>query len=113
MTPPTKTPPPRLTRLPRAVPTEDPPPRPHVDTDTFKVCDRLIIRLRSFPQRNVHQVQPNMNQGAQSPLDYDTAFSPTSYYPSLDSQHNPHYTILLDKFSDWDLTNNIYFGAQS
>ena len=54
-----------------------------------------------------------MNQGSQSPLDYDTAFSPTSYYPSLDSQHNPHYTILLDKFSDWDLTNNIYFGAQS
>ena len=53
----------------------------------------------------------NTNQNANSPLDYDTSFLPTSYHPSPDNWRIPYYTILMDKFADGDPTNNDYFGT--
>jgi len=54
----------------------------------------------------------NSNQNAQSPLDYDTDFVPSSYFPSPDNWRIPYYTILMDKFADGDPTNNDYFGTE-
>ena len=53
----------------------------------------------------------NTNQNAQSPLDYDTNFFPSSYWPSPDNWRFPYYTILMDKFADGDPTNNDFFGT--
>jgi alpha-1,3-glucan synthase len=54
----------------------------------------------------------NTNQNAQSPLDYDSSFTPSSYTPSPDSWRIPFYTILMDKFADGDPTNNDYFKTE-
>lgn len=51
----------------------------------------------------------NTNKNAQSPLDYDTDFTPSSYFPSPSNWRIPTYTILMDKFADGDPTNNDYF----
>lgn len=53
----------------------------------------------------------NTNQNAQSSLDYDTNFVPSSYFPSPQNWRMPVYTILMDKFADGDPTNNDYFGT--
>ena len=54
----------------------------------------------------------NTNQNAQSPLDYDTSFVPSTYHPSPDNWRIPYYTILMDKFADGDPTNNDYFETE-
>ena len=53
----------------------------------------------------------NTNQNAQSPLDYDTDFVPSTYHPSPASWRFPFYTVLMDKFADGDPTNNDFFGS--
>ena len=53
----------------------------------------------------------NTNENAQSPLDYDTNFVPSSYHPSPDNWRIPFYTVLMDKFADGDPTNNDFFGS--
>jgi alpha-1,3-glucan synthase len=54
----------------------------------------------------------NTNQNAQSPLDYQTSRSNTTYTPSPNNWRAiPFYTILLDKFADGDPSNNDYFGT--
>ena len=54
----------------------------------------------------------NTNQNAQSPLDYDTSFVPSTYHPSPENWRFPYYTILMDKFADGDPTNNDFFGTE-
>ncbi|KAI0322220.1 glycoside hydrolase family 13 and glycosyltransferase family 5 domain-containing protein [Amylostereum chailletii] len=54
----------------------------------------------------------NTNQDAQSPLEYSTSRSNTTYTPSPDNWRAiPFYTILMDKFADGDPSNNDYFGT--
>lgn len=53
----------------------------------------------------------NTNQNAQSPLDYDTDFVPSTYHPSPASWRFPFYTVLMDKFADGDPTNNDFFQS--
>jgi alpha-1,3-glucan synthase len=53
----------------------------------------------------------NTNQNAQSPLDYDTDFVPSSYHPSPATWRFPFYTVLMDKFADGDPTNNDFFKS--
>jgi alpha-1,3-glucan synthase len=58
------------------------------------------------------QYNINTNQNAQSPLEYTTSRSNTTYTPSPDNWRAiPFYTILLDKFADGDPSNNDYFGT--
>jgi len=53
----------------------------------------------------------NTNQNAQSVLEYST-LKRSSYTPSPANWRSlPVYTILLDKFSDGDPSNNDYFGT--
>ncbi|KAH7908597.1 glycoside hydrolase family 13/glycosyltransferase family 5 protein [Hygrophoropsis aurantiaca] len=55
----------------------------------------------------------NVNQNAQSPLEYHATRGNTSYTPSPDNWRAiPFYTVLLDKFADGDPTNNQYFGSE-
>src|ERR1700722_4659259 len=55
----------------------------------------------------------NVNQTAQSALDYVTSRSNTTYTPSPPNWRAlPIYTILLDKFADGDPSNNDYFGTK-
>jgi alpha-1,3-glucan synthase len=53
----------------------------------------------------------NTNQNAQSPLDYDTTYTPSSYFPSPTNWRFPFYTVLMDKFADGDPSNNDFFGT--
>ncbi|KAF8274895.1 modular protein with glycoside hydrolase family 13 and glycosyltransferase family 5 domains [Lactarius quietus] len=54
----------------------------------------------------------NQNQNAQSPLDYQTSRSNTTYTPSPSNWRTiAFYTVLMDKFADGDPTNNDYFGT--
>ena len=58
------------------------------------------------------QYNLNKNQNAQSPLDYQTSRSNTTYNPSPTNWRSiPFYTILMDKFADGDPSNNDYFGT--
>ncbi|KAN0123743.1 glycosyltransferase [Russula decolorans] len=58
------------------------------------------------------QYNINSNQNAQSPLDYTTSRSNTTYTPSPDNWRAiPFYTVLMDKFADGDPSNNDYFGT--
>jgi alpha-1,3-glucan synthase len=58
------------------------------------------------------QYNINTNQNAQSPLNYTTSRSNTTYTPSPDNWRAiPFYTVLMDKFADGDPTNNDYFGT--
>jgi alpha-1,3-glucan synthase len=58
------------------------------------------------------QYNINTNQNAQSPLEYTTSRSNTTYTPSPDNWRAiPFYTILMDKFADGDPSNNDYFGT--
>ncbi|KAH7926306.1 glycoside hydrolase family 13/glycosyltransferase family 5 protein [Leucogyrophana mollusca] len=55
----------------------------------------------------------NVNQNAQSPLEYSTTRANTTYTPSPENWRAiPFYTILMDKFADGDPTNNQYFGSE-
>ena len=52
----------------------------------------------------------NVNQTAQSPLDYYSTRANTTYTPSPSNWRAlPAYTILLDKFADGDPSNNDFF----
>lgn len=54
----------------------------------------------------------NKNQGATDPTQYTTTRANTTYTPSPDNWRAlPFYTILLDKFSDGDPSNNDFFGS--
>jgi alpha-1,3-glucan synthase len=54
----------------------------------------------------------NVNQNAQSVLEYSTSRSNTTYTPSPTNWRSlPVYTVLLDKFADGDPSNNDYFGT--
>lgn len=54
----------------------------------------------------------NVNQNAQSPLEYTASRSNTTYTPSPPNWRAiPFYTILTDKFADGDPSNNDYFGT--
>jgi alpha-1,3-glucan synthase len=51
----------------------------------------------------------NVNQTAQSPLDYSSTRANTTYTSSPENWRAlPAYTILMDKFSDGDLTNDFF-----
>ncbi|KZT26358.1 glycosyltransferase family 5 protein [Neolentinus lepideus HHB14362 ss-1] len=52
----------------------------------------------------------NTNQDAQSPTEYKTSRTNTTYTPSPTNWREiPFYTILMDKFADGDPSNNDYF----
>lgn len=55
----------------------------------------------------------NVNQDAQSPLEYKSDRPSNKWTPSPDNWRAlPIYTILMDKFADGDPANNDYFGTQ-
>ncbi|EPQ58265.1 modular protein with glycoside hydrolase family 13 and glycosyltransferase family 5 domains [Gloeophyllum trabeum ATCC 11539] len=52
----------------------------------------------------------NVNKNAQSPTEYTTSRTNTTYTPSPTNWREiPFYTILMDKFADGDPANNDYF----
>lgn len=52
----------------------------------------------------------NVNQNAQSPLEYDSTRPNSTYTPSpVNWRALPVYTILMDKFADGDPSNNDFF----
>ncbi|KAG5645233.1 hypothetical protein DXG03_006650 [Asterophora parasitica] len=54
----------------------------------------------------------NVNQNANSPLEYEAEWPGGNYTPSpANWRALPAYTILLDKFADGDPTNNDFFGS--
>ncbi|KII88464.1 glycosyltransferase family 5 protein [Plicaturopsis crispa FD-325 SS-3] len=54
----------------------------------------------------------NVNKNAQSPLEYASTRSNTTYTPSpANWREIPFYTVLLDKYADGDPANNDYFGT--
>jgi alpha-1,3-glucan synthase len=54
----------------------------------------------------------NVNKNAQSPTDYYTTRSNTTYTPSPQNWRSvPFYTVLMDKFADGDPSNNQFFGS--
>jgi alpha-1,3-glucan synthase len=54
----------------------------------------------------------NVNPSAQSPMDYYTTRSNTTYTPSPPNWRAvPFYTILMDKFADGDPSNNQFFDS--
>jgi alpha-1,3-glucan synthase len=54
----------------------------------------------------------NVNQNANSPLEYSAAPNTTAYTPSPDNWRAlPSYSLLLDKFADGDPSNNDFFGT--
>ncbi|KAG5635486.1 hypothetical protein H0H81_011072, partial [Sphagnurus paluster] len=54
----------------------------------------------------------NVNQNANSPLEYQASWPGGNYHPSPTNWRAlPVYTILMDKFADGDPTNNDYFGT--
>ena len=72
----------------------------------------LIASALAAPYNEIYGTYNlNTNQNAQSSLDYDTSFVPSSYFPSPQNWRMPVYTILMDKFADGDPTNNDYFGT--
>ncbi|KAF8843644.1 glycoside hydrolase family 13/glycosyltransferase family 5 protein [Paxillus ammoniavirescens] len=55
----------------------------------------------------------NVNQNAQSPTEYYSTRTNTTYTPSPQNWRAvPFYTILLDKFADGDPSNNQFFGSE-
>ncbi|KAG8897345.1 Cell wall alpha-1,3-glucan synthase ags1, partial [Tulasnella sp. 403] len=59
---------------------------------------------------NLTDYNINVNQNAQSVLEYDSTRPNTTYTPSPKNWRAlPTYTILLDKFADGDPSNNDYF----
>jgi hypothetical protein len=54
----------------------------------------------------------NINQDAQSPVEYQSTRANSTYTPSpANWRALPVYTILLDKFADGDPSNNDFFGS--
>lgn len=81
----------------------------------WTLCSLLslaTLTLASPYRDDLVQYNLNMNQNAQSPLNYSTSRSNTTYTPSPDNWRAvPFYTVLMDKFADGDPTNNDYFGT--
>lgn len=73
----------------------------------------LVASVRAAPyNESLTDYNLNTNANAQSPLDYDTSHTPSSYNPSpANWRAIPFYTILMDKFADGDPSNNDYFGT--
>ncbi|KAI0006163.1 glycoside hydrolase family 13/glycosyltransferase family 5 protein [Russula compacta] len=70
------------------------------------------LTLASPYREDLVQYNINTNQNAQSPLDYQTSRSNTTYTPSPSNWRAiPFYTVLMDKFADGDPSNNDYFGT--
>lgn len=82
---------------------------------TWTVWSLLTVASSTFasPYRDdLVEYNLNMNQNAQSPLDYKTSRSNTTYNPSPTNWRAiPFYTILMDKFADGDPSNNDYFNT--
>jgi len=58
------------------------------------------------------QYNLNINENAQSPLDYQSSRPNNTYTPSPSNWRAlPIYTILLDKFADGDPSNNNFFAT--
>ena len=81
----------------------------------WTVWSLLTVASSTFasPYRDdLVQYNLNVNQNAQSPLDYQTTRSNTTYTPSPANWRSiPFYTILMDKFADGDPSNNDWFGT--
>ncbi|KAI0306448.1 modular protein with glycoside hydrolase family 13 and glycosyltransferase family 5 domains [Multifurca ochricompacta] len=70
------------------------------------------LTLASPYRDDLVQYNLNMNQNAQSPLEYRTSRPNTTYTPSPTNWRSiPFYTILMDKFADGDPSNNDFFGT--
>jgi alpha-1,3-glucan synthase len=70
------------------------------------------LTLASPYRDDLVQYNINTNKNAQSPLEYSTSRTNTTYTPSPDNWRAvPFYTILMDKFADGDPSNNDYFGT--
>jgi hypothetical protein len=71
-----------------------------------------VRRSRHLTAHDLVEYNINMNQNAQSPLEYTTSRSNTTYTPSPTNWRAiPFYTVLMDKFADGDPSNNDYFGT--
>lgn len=73
----------------------------------------LVAVARAAPYNETLQdYNLNTNPNAQSPLDYTTSHTRTTYTPSPPNWRAiPFYTILMDKFADGDPSNNDYFDT--
>lgn len=81
----------------------------------FLIFSLLLHPVLASPYReDLVDYNLNVNQNAQSPLEYESS-SPSSNYTYTPSPDNwralPAYTILLDKFADGDPSNNDFFGT--
>ena len=77
------------------------------------LCSLLVLSsliVASLYREDLVDYNPNVNQTAQSLLDYLSTWPNTAYTPSSKNwQALSAYTILMDKFSDGDPTNNNFF----
>jgi alpha-1,3-glucan synthase len=79
---------------------------------TWSFLTLATLTLASPYRGDLVQYNLNMNQNAQSPLEYTTSRPGDKYNPSPDNWRSiPFYTVLMDKFADGDPSNNDYFGT--
>ena len=79
---------------------------------TWSLLSIATLTLASPYRDDLVQYNLNVNQNAQSPLDYQTSRQNTTYTPSPTNWRAvPFYTVLMDKFADGDPSNNDYFGT--
>jgi len=79
---------------------------------TWSLLSIASLTLASPYRDDLVQYNLNVNQNAQSPLEYQASRQNTTYTPSPPNWRAiPFYTILLDKFADGDPSNNDYFGT--
>ena len=79
----------------------------------------LLLLLPLFPLALASPYNPlfadynlNINQNAQSPLQYYTNRTNITYTPSPENWRAvPFYIVLMDKFADGDPSNNQYFDS--
>ncbi|EGO18524.1 glycoside hydrolase family 13/glycosyltransferase family 5 protein [Serpula lacrymans var. lacrymans S7.9] len=79
---------------------------------SFSVLSLLSLSLASPYRPDLTAYNLNINQNAQSPLQYQSTRPNTTYTPSPQNWRAiPFYTILLDKFADGDPSNNQFFNS--
>ena len=79
---------------------------------TWSLLSIVTLTLASPYRDDLVDYNINVNQNAQSPLDYQATRQNTTYTPSPTNWRAvPFYTILLDKFADGDPSNNNYFNT--
>lgn len=73
----------------------------------------LLTAVLAAPYRDdLVEYNLNVNQDAQSPLQYKATRPGNNYTPSPTNWRAlPVYTVLLDKFADGDPSNNDFFGT--